>query len=432
MATQPVAEANQQLWDETLTRLLNLSSVTVRRNADLENRVAELELELSVWKQAHSVALEASEREVKAHNVQMAALNRQMSNMDSFKTVTCTQNQNALILCIINGDELFFNQELLIQGYAGGRAAAQQLTQVIAEQLTNEEAHVYGRLSFWITIYLNKTDLAEDLVANNICSQEQFHAFLIGFTQASPRFTTVDIGQSKDALEAKIKEYIQIFTCFPQTLRLFFGGYDSMAYMPTLSALERDQMLGKIVILHPLQDTQEGNSTRPNVFSLPRLAVDGLFLAEKLPRGVSRKLAPLATPSYSSVTSNGGLISPQSPARSTGRPVDPSLPLHKQNPPPCNEFYLMTCSKGAGICKYSHEYILSPDQLVSLANNAKKAPCNWLKNGVQCPYGDQCCWGHVCPNGPKCFHLSKGKCWFKGGTLCRLPHHNNISNSCYL
>lgn len=107
--------------------------------------------------------------------------------------------------------------------------------------------------------------------------------------------------------------------------KFHFAGYDSTAYMPTLSALERDQMLGKIVILHPLQDMQEGNSTRPNVFSLPRLAVDGLFLAEKLPRGVSKKLAPLATPSYSSVTSNGGLISPQSPARSAGRPVDPSL-----------------------------------------------------------------------------------------------------------
>ena len=89
------------------------------------------------------------------------------------------QNQNALILCIINGDELIFNHELLTQGYQGGRTAAQQLTQVIAEQLSNEEAHVYGRLSFWTTIYLNKTDLAEDLAGNNICSQEQFHAFLI-------------------------------------------------------------------------------------------------------------------------------------------------------------------------------------------------------------------------------------------------------------
>ena len=90
--------------DETLTRLLSaifmraldlavltsitgLSSATVRRNAELENRVAELEVELSVWKQAHSVALEASEREVKAHNVQIAALNRQISNLDTFKSV---------------------------------------------------------------------------------------------------------------------------------------------------------------------------------------------------------------------------------------------------------------------------------------------------------------------------------------------------------
>ena len=23
--------------------------------------------------------------------------------------------------------------------------------------------------------------------------------------------------------------------------------------------------------------------------------------------------------------------------------------------------------------------------------------------------------GHVCPGGARCFHLSKGKCWFKGG-----------------
>jgi hypothetical protein len=54
----------------------------------LENRVAELEVELLVWKQAHSVALEASERDSKAHNVQLATLNRQISSMDSFKTVS--------------------------------------------------------------------------------------------------------------------------------------------------------------------------------------------------------------------------------------------------------------------------------------------------------------------------------------------------------
>ena len=66
----------------------DLSSVTLQKNAELENRVAELEVELLVWKQAHSVALEASERDTKAHNVQLAALNRQISNMDNFKTAS--------------------------------------------------------------------------------------------------------------------------------------------------------------------------------------------------------------------------------------------------------------------------------------------------------------------------------------------------------
>jgi hypothetical protein len=201
-----------------------------------------------------------------------------------------------------------------------------------------------------------------------------------------------------------------------------------MTYMSILSALEEDQILGKIVILDNAQDLG-ANGEQPTTFScpLPHLSVEGLFLSEKLIRS-PKKLAPLSTGGpYSSVTSNGGLISPQSPARSHGRPIDLSLPLHKQNPPPCNEFYLMTCSKGSGICKYSHEYILTPEQLISLAYNAKKAPCNWLKNGVQCPYGDQCCWGHVCPNGPKCFHLSKGKCWFKGEAMHPEPSSSSIS-----
>ena len=90
------------------------------------------------------------------------------------------------------------------------------------------------------------------------------------------------------------------------------------------------------------------------------------------------------------------------------------------------------------MCKYGHDYVLTPEQLESLAANAKKAPCNWLKNGkqyqkvivilfnvsagVQCPFGDKCCWGHVCPNGPACFHLGKGKCWFKGGPYSQLVH----------
>lgn len=62
----------------------------------------------------------------------------------------------------------------------------------------------------------------------------------------------------------------------------------------------------------------------------------------------------------------------------------------------------MTCSKGVSDgphhaidpadlplrrqpgCKYSHDWALTAEQLDVLARNAKKAPCNYLKNGA-CP-----------------------------------------------
>jgi hypothetical protein len=105
------------------------------------------------------------------------------------------------------------------------------------------------------------------------------------------------------------------------------SGYDPSTHMSVFSALDRDDILGKISLLYPSQAVADGISEMPNSFTLPRLVLDGLFLPEKPPRA-PKKLAPLTTGSYSSVTSNGGLISPQSPDRPPGRPIDPSLVSH--------------------------------------------------------------------------------------------------------
>jgi hypothetical protein len=100
------------------------------------------------------------------------------------------------------------------------------------------------------------------------------------------------------------------------------AGYDVTAYMSTFNALEKDQILGKLVLLYSTHDNMAIDN--PGMYSLPRLVLNRLFLSERVPHAV-KKLAPLATGPFSSVTSNGGLISPQSPARSVGRPIDPSL-----------------------------------------------------------------------------------------------------------
>ncbi|KAJ7699934.1 hypothetical protein B0H17DRAFT_270091 [Mycena rosella] len=430
MATQPMGEASaasQKLqWDDTLSRLLHLSDVTVQRNQYLEGRAVELETEVVSWRQAYNAQVEDSERRVKAYQMQVSALNRQISKQDFFQT------QNAVMLCVVNGDRILFNGSLLAQGHHGGASAAQGLTKTIADHLSSEELTAFKRLSFWITVYFNRGRLLDTLVGNNICSVQQFDAFLAGFSKCSTRFSLVDVGTVADT-DAKIQEYIQTHARFPQTLRVFLagtryptfarllhnplaGGHDSSQYASMFDALQSEQLLGKLVML-----AADGDTGSVGNLPLRFLRVDGIFmnpLQLQLQRTAQQKPGPL---SVSCVPTNGGLMSPQSPASHTsgrsGRAIDPSLPLHKQNPPPCNEHYLMTCSKQPASCKYSHEYTLTQEQLASLASNAKKAPCNYLKNGMACPYGAQCCWGHFCPQGPRCFHLSKGKCWFKGETM---------------
>ncbi|KAI0080637.1 hypothetical protein K474DRAFT_1614864 [Panus rudis PR-1116 ss-1] len=417
MAAPSAAEV-KQLWDEALTRVLDLSTVTVKHNADLESRVAELELELSVWKQAHASILEAAEREKKAHKAQVTTLNRQLSSLETIK------NQNPLILCAIDGNTNVFHQTLFAQGYQGGRQAAQHLTKGIAEYLSQEDVQVFGRISFWITVFVDRDRLLATLLGSDICTAEQFQAFLVGFSEASPRFLLVDAGPGQDNVDAKLKGYVDTYARFPQTLRFILGGGCDDTYLPTLNALRQDEVLGKLIFLRGPKDPSDNIQD----LAIPTIHVDGLFELHQLP-SVDKRPNPgpisLPPPGLGSVTTNGGLISPQSESQfsrsshapqGTGKLIDPTKPLHKQSPPPCNEHYLMTCSKGSA-CKYSHEWDLTPEQLETLAKNAKKAPCNYLKNGLECPYGDKCCWGHVCPSGSRCFHLSKGKCWFKGASM---------------
>ena len=115
------------------------------------------------------------------------------------------QSQNPLILCVIDGDANIFSPALLAQGQYGGQQAAQQLTKGIAEYLSQEDVQVFGRLSFWITVYLNRRTLLETLLGNSLCTTEQFEAFLIGFSLASPRFQLVEVGSAQEAVDAKIK-----------------------------------------------------------------------------------------------------------------------------------------------------------------------------------------------------------------------------------
>lgn len=185
-----------------------------------------------------------------------------------------------------------------------------------------------------------------------------------------------------------IADYLRTYVPLPETHQVFLAGKvpayltylrphvyiskvrDTSRYEATFANLEIERALDKVVVL------RDGNSQALDAssFQVATLSVDGLFMK---PESVSQ-----TSPYYNST----GLISPVSPARApVGHLIDPALvsvlsmyylrtslltlqvlqPLHKrmsliyskgvynlrsiENPPPCNEHYLMVCSKGVRI-----------------------------------------------------------------------------------
>ena len=146
---------------------------------------------------------------------------------------------------MIDGDGNIFSSDLLTQGHAGGRRAAQLLTQGINAHIAgslSSEADRYGdrdrddasdarsgiqsqlgsatsptptpaigRTQLWLTVYCNKRGLSETLVNAGVCSSEQFDEFVQGFNQASPLFSFVDVGAGKEAADSKIKGICHVY-----------------------------------------------------------------------------------------------------------------------------------------------------------------------------------------------------------------------------
>lgn len=115
------------------------------------------------------------------------------------------QSPNPLIICILDGNDTIFNYSFIRQGHSGGQQAARQLTQGIAQHLAGEDLHLIGSLSFWILNMVDKNGLIHTLLERNICSADDFQAFLTGFSQASTRFSMIDTGSLENGTFLKVQ-----------------------------------------------------------------------------------------------------------------------------------------------------------------------------------------------------------------------------------
>ncbi|KAI0254925.1 hypothetical protein BJV78DRAFT_886641 [Lactifluus subvellereus] len=380
----------REQWQELLAGVQELAKATSDENVQLAQKVKELEVEVTVWKQAHSAARDTQDRENKS-------------------------TARSIALCVIDGTRSVFSTNYISQGGEGGRKAGQEIVRAITDSLADDKSlqDINPRLS--IAIYVRKPRLRDDMVIGNFCTPEQFDDFFVGLNE-TPHLNIVDVGSKRDA-EKKIEEYLQLFAGLPQIVRIFFSGGTGSEYLSILPTLENCTATNKLVILRSYTSPTFGTFAR-----IPSLMLAGLFM-KNVPAGHPSSVTPLPPTSPSPFP----LAEPDTPdtspwssnAQRRQSVIDPTLPLYKQNPPPCNEYYLMEACSKEGRCRYSHEYTLTEEQIATLAKNAKQSPCWYLNNDRQCPYGESCCWGHVCPFGVKCIFTVKDKCRFKADGMHR-------------
>ncbi|KAN0126643.1 hypothetical protein V8E52_000283 [Russula decolorans] len=376
--------SKQDQWQELLSRIQDLARATKDENAQLVHKVKELEVEVTVWKQAHSTA--SATRESKP------------------------LGQKNVALCMIDGTRSVFSTSYITEGEAGGKRAAQEIIRGIVDHLADTSSLQDPTVKVSISIYISKTRLRNDLAS--ICPREQFDKFFVGLNEA-PYLNIVEVNNKRDA-DKKIQEHLQLFADLPQTVRVFFSGGNGSEYLSIMPTLEACNAKDKLVILRSYAGLSNGTSAR-----IPSLMLAGLFM-KNTPAPATPFSDPWPLPVEEGNETGTRTPSPKTynlPRRQSV--IDPSLPLFKQNPPPCNEYYLMqTCSK-EGRCRYSHEYDLTDEQLAALANSAKQSPCWFLNNNRECPYGMSCCWGHVCPFGVTCHYSLRDRCRFKGEGMHR-------------
>ncbi|KAG8986941.1 hypothetical protein FRB93_005001 [Tulasnella sp. JGI-2019a] len=383
-------DTNFTTWDDMVYAQSAMYKDSVRNNVVLRSQVEKMRDELEVWKMGFNTkAREKEELEAKVARLEteiqtMAAQQVSVKEKEVLETkvarmersLTAIHEENPLVVCVVDGDGAVFSEMYLTRGREGGRDAAAAFNTAIKSHLDihndgvnnvmgsqsvsdSDEFNTSSRRivspQILCTIYFNRGGLCPTLLKNGVCTAQDFHDFCIGFNQALPLFTLIDVGDGKEAADTKVRKSLELFARLPQTRKVFFAGAHDNGYMPTLMSLRTEGHLRKLVLM-------KGYSTVAYEFEmfLQETAVDvmdlpDLFLKQKLVSAGHPRLQrqPLSFPgvshqfgsSPSPVDASGGrlpaegLTSPktwssnvQSAQAGLKQPQSLSFPGHKFDP----------------------------------------------------------------------------------------------------
>ncbi|KAG8886743.1 hypothetical protein FRB98_001044 [Tulasnella sp. 332] len=338
-------------WDDLARTQGDMYKQCVRKNAMLQAQVKKLREELDVWKIGfNSKTKEKEDAEARAGKLD--------------QTLTAIHEDNPLVICLIDGDGAVFSESFIHRGREGGRDAAAALNAALKSYVESYNATLSnndtrntqdvngfsaGRImspQIVCTIYHNRSGQSKTLVANGVCSFQSLQEFFIGFNQASPLFTLVDVGEGKEAADAKLRESLKLHARLPQTRKVIFGGCHDNGYMPTLISLATEGHLDKLVILQGSSNMAYDIDKFRHQAAIHVITVPGLFLQKTLHSAASLSFKqipnPFAMPVLGQPISSNNYNFPvynasngPSPKQNV-TPAKPATPLPQQppNPPP--------------------------------------------------------------------------------------------------
>ncbi|CAJ2510746.1 Uu.00g063710.m01.CDS01 [Anthostomella pinea] len=340
------------------------------------------------------------------------------------------KNHNPYVLVLIDGDGLIFKENLIKQGIEGGRRAANDLRQSIAEQCTSVyETEIIAK------VVANFSGLNKAMKRDgSVDSEMDLKDFMMGFNQAKASFDFVDVGHGKERADSKIKETARFHLRNYNCKQILLGISHDAGYAPFLDDMIRDESTRKrITILEGYPTVRDIVSTGVNIIQFPNLFRSEKLIDRSPPSAHAAHVTPSPFPpigpspgmSYATITQKASpppQITLPIPPKTTNTPLraakqpppvawnpgprglDTPLPLNqvaldgikkrKDSSKLCNNHYLRgPCAKGDECC-FEHDYNPSKDEKVAIAFLARLNPCT---NGQDCDV-DNCIYGHHCPS----------------------------------
>ncbi|KAG5648677.1 hypothetical protein DXG03_000023 [Asterophora parasitica] len=264
----------EQLRSEILN-LLNIETLS-------SEKIQKLEAELSVYKRAYNdvdterkilekMKLDAvKEKEDLENSIKVCFIVALVSNLNS-------PLQGYRVATLLDGDGTIFSGDLISQGRAGGHAAAQKLSDAILQHLSS----TYGanQYQLWVYVFFNKRGLVDTFGrVGDVKAKQKFEDFVMGFNQAAERFIMVDVGDAKEAADAKIKARLEDEIRLPQTYKIVFGGCHDNGYVTNLRSQITAGFKQKLILLRSYTEMAAGIAD----LELPVLTIPELFLPQKL------------------------------------------------------------------------------------------------------------------------------------------------------